>query len=364
MGLFFCGTPSLINRYLGECKMNPKPVFLIVSISAILLFPVRAFAACDLCAIYSSLDPQTPQANSLTLSIAEQFTTFDKIQQGGEFVHNSEHQRMESSITQFVAEYDLSEKFAFQVTLPYINRSFSRVENGEREKGSEAGVGDLSLLARISPANYRSAEVSVFWDFFAGIKLPTGDSDRLAEELEHHSEEEEGGHDEEHHHQDKHSLRHGGESHGTVSAVHGHDLALGSGSYDFPFGGRVLVVAGKWLADADLSYTFRTGGDFGYCYDNHFIWGAGAGYYVLSGHSSTVVAKLSLSGERKGKDEAFGVKQDDTGVHSVFWGPAVAVTFGESLSSEFGADFPIDVNNNGLQAVPSYRLKAAVSYRF
>jgi hypothetical protein len=325
-------------------------------------------SACDLCAIYSSVDVQAAEPNSLKLSIAEQFTVFDKIQDTGAYAPNDDHQRMESSITQFVAEYDFNEKFGVQVVLPYINRSFRRFEGGARERGSESGVGDLTVLGKISPYNYRSGEVNVVWHLFAGIKLPTGDSDRLAEELsESHHEDaghEEVGHDEEmvsDHHSE---FRHGDEEHGVASAIHGHDLALGSGSYDFPFGGSVLVVADKWLADADFSYTFRTGGDFGYRYDNDFMWRSGVGYYFLSSHTTTLYGKVSLSGEYKGKDEASGVRQDDTGIRSLFWGPSIGATFGDSLSAELGGEFPLDINNTGLQAVASYRIKAALTYRF
>jgi hypothetical protein len=328
--------------------------------------------ACDLHAVYSSLDLRAVEPHSLTLSVAEQFTLFDRIQNAGAHVQNEQHQRMESSITQFVAEYDFSEKFGLQVALPYVHRSFRRVEGGTLERGTESGIGDLTVLGKIAPYNYRSSDLNVVWHLFAGLKLPTGNTDRLAEEFSdsHHEDEEheddsadhgDADHDEAEHHSD---ARHGDESHGPVGAIHGHDLSLGSGSYDFPFGGSVLVVAGKWLADADLSYTFRTGGDFGYRYDNDFLWRAGAGYYCLSSDTSTLFAKLSLSGEIKGKDEASGVRQDDTGIRSIFWGPTVGAVIGESLSADLGAEFPLDINNTGLQAVASYRLKAALSYRF
>ena len=351
--------------------MRIRQRYLVAALVVIFGFSKSA-AACDLCAIYSSLDVKVSEPNSLRLSVAEQFTLFDKIQEGGAYSPNEEHQRMRSSITQFVAEYDFNEKFGLQVVLPYINRSYRRFEGGVRESGRESGVGDLSLIGKISPYNYRRGDVNVVWHLFAGIKLPTGDSDRLAEELSesHHDDggQEDVGHEEGHEEEmgsDSHSeFRHGGEEHGVASAIHGHDLALGSGSYDFPFGGSVFVVADKWLADADLSYTFRTGGDFGYRYDNDFMWRSGVGYYFLSSHTTTLYGKVSLSGEYKGKDEASGDRQDDTGIRALFWGPSIGATFGDSLSAELGGEFPLDINNTGLQAVASYRIKAALTYRF
>lgn len=239
--------------------------------------------------------------------------------------------------------------------------------------GSESGLGDLSLLLRLSPRNYRTSELVVLWDVFLGVKFPTGDSDRLGDE-HHEMPAEEDAHDGEHDAEDEHegmhhehhsfSPRHGDEDHGVASGVHGHDLTLGSGSYDFPFGASVVVVQDKWLGEAEASYFFRTEGDFGYRYANDFLWGLGVGYYVLSMGDSTMVAKIRLSGEYKDKDEQDGVQQDDTGIRSVFWGPTVSFTFGDSLGADVGAEFPIQVNATGYQLIPSYRLKAALSYRF
>lgn len=320
---------------------------------------------CDLCAIYNSVESQKPVAGALRLGISEQFTEYGKLQEDGHKVDNAIHQRLTSSITQIVGAYDFTNNFGVQASLPYINRRFARAEGEVLEKGTEAGIGDTTIVARYSPYQYRDDDTLFNVQLLGGVKLPTGDSDRLKEELseDHHHGDDAGA--EEHMHME---ARHEGHDHGDemeASAVHGHDLALGSGSFDYPVGVTVLAEKGRAFAKGSAIYTIRTAGDHQYQHADDFMWDFGPGYYLHLDHGSNVAARVVLSGENKSKDSGKdGEIQSDTGITSMFIGPEISFGLGQSVSGDIALDIPVDINNSGLQAVASYRMRAGVTYRF
>jgi hypothetical protein len=310
---------------------------------------VERVQACDLCAVYSSVSAESPKAGTFPVSIAEQFTGFDRVQEDGHKIDNSDHQHLESSITQIVGVYEAADNFQFQISLPYINRRFSRVNDGVSEKGTEAGIGDLSLLGRMFPYQYSDGQRSLITRVFAGIKLPTGDADRLREEQSESDLE------------DTH-LRHGDEHHDdeVPGAIHGHDLALGSGSVDFPVGAGFFGQWDRYFASSDLQYSIRTEGDHNYHYANDLIWNAGPGAYLVLNDEAQIALRATLSGEYKRNDSGHA----DTAVNSLFLGPELLATIQGQLLANIALDLPLDIKNSGVQAVPSYRIRAALTYRF
>jgi|GEM_PF-242279 len=337
-------------------------------------------SACDRHAIYTAVESGESKANSLRLGIAEQFSYFGKIQNSGKVVDNVASQHMQSSITQVFASYDITDSVGLQLTLPFISRSFRRYEDSAIQRGSESGIGDLSLLAKFAPFAERNAEWGYRADVFFGIKLPTGDSDRIKEELseghgENHSENHGENHSAGHGAGPKHTeemmvnahsdIEHGGATgeSGISSAIHGHDLALGSGSVDFPLGASFFVNDGRAFLTTELQYVLRTEGESNYRYANDLLWEAGSGYFVLLNHDFSIAIKANLSGEYKRKDSLDGERQSDTGIRSIFAGPEIQVKCG-AWNGELAWDIPLDVNNTGIQAVPEYKLRAALNYLF
>ena len=100
---------------------------------------------CDLCAIHNASDSKKFTESKFNLGIAEQFTEIRTLQNNGKKVDNEMHQHLVSSITQFMAAYDFSDRFSLQTTIPFINRKFKRVEGEEIQTGTEAGIGDAAL---------------------------------------------------------------------------------------------------------------------------------------------------------------------------------------------------------------------------
>ena len=331
--------------------------------------------ACDVCGIYSAVQFDSPIEGSFRLGAAEQFTYLNRIQRNGSYVDNVDNQFLKSSVTQVIGSYDANESTAFQIVLPVIARDYRRIEDGSPQTGSTSGIGDISLVANYVPVRYAEGETLVRWRVFGGLELPTGDAHLLGEEAvphndspsepegdgEHGDESPDEGHDE------HMALKHGGMDHetGAENAIHGHDLALGSGSWDVPFGTGLIIQQGRYVLQGDAQYTIRTEGAYDYTYANDWVWSAAAGRYLLSSDDAQVSLRARLSGQYKGKDTgAGGVEYEDTAFNGTFIGPELTALSNHTWLGVLGWDMPLNVNNSDLQITPSWRIRAALTYRF
>ena len=138
--------------------------------------------ACDLCAVYASLEAKEA-AKGWAVGLFEQYTHFGTLREEGERVSNPLGQKMDSSITQAFVGYQFSSTFGVQANVPYVRRSFRRAEGGVAENGNESGLGDSVLLAHWMPWLHIDGDSLFALTLLGGVKLPTGSSDRIAEEL-------------------------------------------------------------------------------------------------------------------------------------------------------------------------------------
>ncbi len=315
-----------------------KMLFWSAGLAGALVLPV---SACDLCSVYSASLARGELGSGFFGGVAEQFTHFGTLQRDGRMVPNEVNQYLDSSISQVLFGYNVSPRYGFQVNLPVIYRSFRRPEGFDIDRGTEAGLGDASLLAHFNAFRHDGVDTTVSWNVLGGIKLPTGSSDRLREEF--HEEEVPGA---------------------PESGIHGHDLALGTGSVDGLVGTGIYLRWKRAFWIENVQYTIRSEGDFGYQFANDLTWSGGPGVYVLLSHSYTVGLQFNISGEHKGLDHFQGEPAEDTGVTSVYLGPRLFLTWGEHFSAELGGEIPVSIDNTALQAVPDYRIRASVNWHF
>lgn len=341
--------------------MKSSSLFLSLALSSWLF--ASNVSACDICGVYTpSLDLTPDQLYTWHVSVAERFTHYGTIQENGHEIGNPLDQHLDSSITQFVVGTSLlDDRLGVQVNVPYIYRSYARAGHHIIEHGDEEGIGDLTLLASFvlfrtddtvevgmpsAKGAKNVAPVVVDPDFSgsfslkAGLKFPTGDSGRIQEEFHEHEHE-------------------GFPS----SGVHGHDLALGSGSWDGVVGAEAYLRHKNLFFTADIQYAIRSTGDFDYRYANDLIWEFGPGVYFLRDHSRTLALQALVSGESKGLDTFQGESAEDTGVTFWFVGPRLTASLGR-WSADAGIDLPISLENTSLQSVPDYRIHASVTFRF
>ena len=298
--------------------------------------------SCDLCAIYSASQARGELGHGPFAGVAEQFTHFGTVQVDSEKVPNPSGQYMDSSISQVYAGYNFNEWLGVQFNLPVIYRSFKRPNGlGGIDTGTESGIGDVSLLGTVVPFRKMSENFAFNWTLLGGVKFPTGSTDRIKEEFNEIEE-----------------------PIGPPSGIHGHDLTLGSGSYDGIVGTSVFCRWHRWFLNVGVQYAIRSTGDFDYRFANDLTWGGGPGYVLLLQDEYTLSLQAVVSGEYKGKDTFQGEPAEDTGVTSVYLGPQLNLTWGDHLAAYLAADLPVSINNTSLQTVPDYRIRAGMTWHF
>ena len=302
--------------------------------------------ACDLCSIYSAAQARAEIGKGFSVSLAEQFTSYGTLQQDSAEVANGTGQFFDSSVTQIVTAYHFTERFGVQFNLPVIRRSFARPEGAAFETGTVSGLGDAALAFNLEAFRWEAKHATFAWSLLGGVKLPTGSADRLQEEVD--------------------ELTAPPPPPGRESAIHGHDLALGSGSVDGIIGTSVYARWQRVYFSAAMQYGLRTTGRFGYRHAADVTWAGGPGCYLALNDNYTVALQLNVTGETKGQDTfaLMGGRMPDTAVTTVFVGPQIAVTWAEQFSAEAGVELPVSRRNTALQVVPDYRVRAGITWRF
>jgi hypothetical protein len=285
---------------------------------------------CDLCSVYAATEAQGGSGQGFFGGAAEQFTHFGTSQEDGHRV-GGEGQYIDSSVSQVFAGYNFNNDIGIQLNLPVIYRAYGSDEMHR----SESGIGDLSLLGTFTPYRKMSEKFNFSVTLLGGVKFPTGDSSLLNTPDSQLPE-----------------------------GIGGHDLALGSGSYDGVVGTGLYARWKRIFGTVNVQYSIRSEGDFQHQYANDLTYFAGPGAYLALGHGYTLSIQGIVSGETKGKDTFAGVPDEDSAETLVYLGPQVNFTWGSKLSALAGVDIPVYRDNSGTQVMPNYRVRAAVTWRF
>ena len=309
-----------------------------VFLSGVLTSPALA---CDLCALYSAAQARGEVGQGFFGRVAEQFTHFGTVQIDGAKAPNPTGQYLNSSISQIFAGYNLTERLGAQLNVPMIYRSFKRPAGFAIDNGTESGLGDISLLGNWVAVRKLRENFTFSWNLLGGLKFPSGNDDRIKEEL---VESETPG--------------------APPSGIHGHDLTLGTGSIDGIVGTGVFTRWHRMFLNAGLQYAIRTKGDFDYEFANDLTWSGGPGVFLFLNHKYTLGLQAIVAGEAKGRDTFRGAKAEDTGVTAVYLGPQVNFTWKDKLSAQVALDLPVSIRNTALQTVPDYRVRAGVTWHF
>ena len=317
------------------------------ALSAVVLgiLAVPAYA-CDLCAVYTAQLADGQGSEGWFAGVAEQYTRYDQLREDGDRIPDG-GQYLKSSVTQLVLGYGINTRWTVQANLPYIDRQFKRPEGDGFDRGSVSGIGDVSLTAQYLAYRHDDEDSTFTLRLLGGLKFGTGDSDRLREELD------------EDHHDD-------GDEHGDSipNGIHGHDLALGSGSTDIILGTSIFGRQGRWLYSGEAQYALRSQGDIDYEYGDDLQWSFGVGRYLSLKHQSTMALQALLSGEDKQFDHLAGERAEDTKQQAVYLGPRLSNTFGTRYSLDLRMDFPISRDNSAIQISPGWRARAAFVAHF
>lgn len=304
-----------------------------VLILAAVLSTAGLAAACEVCGTYVALADREAVGRP-SVSVFEQYNKYDAPRSGGH--------ELESWNTQVSGQYRFNPRWSVQAGVPYIDREL----DGE----TEAGIGDATLFGVYRVVDVKSGTSTILADAYAGLKLPTGNTDPLKEEREVALENQE--HEE-----------HGDEG-GHIAHAHGHHISLGSGSWDGIFGATALLKSGRWMGLANAQYRLTTEGDYEYEYGDECSALLGARYFAVLADEQSLAVGFDLTGDWRDENEVLGETQPDTDVSAAYLGPVLAYSRGESFRAWFAWDVAVDGENEGLHGAADKRWRANASWLF
>jgi hypothetical protein len=318
-------------------------------------------AACELCAIYSADSGQ--RKSGLVLNVSESFIPYRTVLFNDEEISGSDLDFRDSSITHIVPGYNFSARFGVSLSVPVVYHNFKLTDIRysptappvvSTERSSELGLGDLALIGRWTVFEVAEMKYGFAASILAGVKFPTGDTDRLADEVEQTRIFD--------------SLLPPGTPHDplghAISGVHQHDLSPGSGSYDGIFGLTFRARYSRLFLNAQFQYYLRTEGESGFTYGDEIMASGGPGIYLLLLEGFTLNLQGIVSYDSMARDEVEGQLSNQTGMTAWYLGPQLGLTVGERFSAVAGIDLPLSITANGLQNVPDYRFHAGLAWRF
>ena len=128
------------------------------------LFVSDQVEACDLCGCYTpqleampGMEPLFPWAKGWFGAVSEQFTHFPE-----PFWWRDARFRIRQASTKTVRSPNsspvtaINDRFAFQLNIPLIYREFKRPEGFAIDRGTESGLGDISILLKTVAFKYSS----------------------------------------------------------------------------------------------------------------------------------------------------------------------------------------------------------------
>jgi hypothetical protein len=330
---------------------------------ALILAAALPTAACDLCAIYSADNAREQRDSGFFVTLSEAFISYHTVQLNGEEIDGPNMDFRDSSITHIVPGYNITRRLGVSLNIPLVVNHFKRTEVRysltepafiRTEHDTEFGLGDLSLVGRFTLFEKHKMKYSVALTALAGVKFPTGDTDRIADEVEQTRIYD--------------ALSPPGVPHDplghSISGVHQHDLSPGSGSYDGIFGLTMSSRWQRWFCNAQFQYYLRTEGESDYERGDEFMASGGPGFYLWSGQSATLNLQANAGYDTMNRDVIAGRTSNNTGMTAWYMGPQLGGTIGDNFSAVIGVDIPLRITSNGLQNVPDYRIHASFVWKF
>jgi len=337
--------------------MNPQLMKRLAAGGLLYALFTAALPACELCAIYSADSARGNSGAGFVFTVAEQYvSSHTLLAEGEEFnaVPFLSRAFVDSSYTHLVPGYNFSSRVGLSLNAPLIHRNFRVTQfltTGESvdEEGSVSGLGDIALIGRVNLFRKIEMEYTYNVSLLAGVKFPTGDTERLDEEVAAAEQDL--------------AIFGPGHPHSSIGGVHQHDLTLGSGSYDGVFGVTGSARWQRWFFNGQVQYYLRTEAR-GYQFGDSIIVSGGPGGYILLDKNFTLSLQANAFYESNARDEILGQVSNQTGMTAWYIGPVLSLTFREHFSANAGVDLPLGISNNGLQTVPDYRVRGGFTWRF
>ena len=235
------------------------------------------------------------------------------------------------------AAYGITDDFTLGLKVPYVFRSGIRspaeADEGPAtsvdKMGNPSGFGDVSVFGQYrfyhSADNLNHAAVTI------GLKTPTGRTNVQTSQ---------GGPFETHHQP--------GSGAWSPSAGLSFTRVMGSFSFDT---NALYTVATKGAQGTDL------GDNFGYNFALSYAFGAPArNAFFSASNNAPWTAVLELNGEWQGLQKTAGLKDPNSGGHTIFISPGVRYSGHKHWNTALSIGAPILKDFNGYQTPPDYRI--------
>lgn len=319
-------------------------------VASMVLIPGTGWA-CEPCALYSVTRLEGLAQNSWSLSLSEQYTSYERVDAERNLGRDTEVTESYST-TQLAVGYDFTEQVGLQANIPFIVRGFDRIRDYREDNGTESGLGDISLSLNALPFAHREGDTTALLSIAGGVKLPTGDSGAIDDTLNASTERDALVDSVAHH------------NIGASTGLGGRILSLGTGSTDYILATGFYGRFRRAMLTANVQYALRTEGDFDYRFNNELIVSGGPGYYLLLDDAYAVALQTTVSAEVKDNDRLDGVEVPGSQVENVYAGLALLLSAQGRYSAEIGFELPTDAERQDSDIVPDYRLRTAFSVRF
>lgn len=338
-----------------------KPSLQVALLASLLYAP--SLDACDLCAIYRAGDAKGETHDGFLVGVATQFIPYHTSQFESAKVQPTTSDFLDSTVTHVLLGYNFSPRFGLSLNTPISHFDFARTDlrysasappRVESETGSVSGLGDMSLVGRFTLFQKRTMRWGVGVNWLVGVKLPTGESDRIADEI---------GQTQIYNRFLPPGTPHDPLGH-SITGIHQHSLALGTGSVDAITGLTANANWQRWFFNAQFQYYLRTEGETGFKAGGESILSGGPGMFLLANPNRTLSLQGNFVHDVMARDEILGEPSNRTGSRASYAGPLVTFTWRSSFSINVGIDVPLQIANNGFQLVPNYRLHGGVSWTF
>jgi len=231
------------------------------------------------------------------------------------------------------AAYGVTDDFTLGLKVPYVLRSGVRSPNDEgdavNKMGDPSGFGDVSVFGQYR--FYHSADNLNHAALTIGLKTPTGSTNVQTKQ---------GGAFETHH-------------------------QPGGGAWSPSAGLSYTRVMGSYSFDTNVLYTVATKGaqgtDLGDIFDYNFAvsyaFGAPArNAFFAASNNAPWTAVLELNGEWQGLQKTAGLKDPNSGGHTIFISPGVRYSGHKHWNTALSIGAPILKDFNGYQTPPDYRI--------
>lgn len=265
-----------------------------------------------------SLGPHTLYKGGIGVEFETKILSKSRLLREGDQIDDPEKQKATRLIFPIEIIYGVTPDLSVTTRIPTVERRLEKTTGGTRTKESSSGLGDIVIRSKYRFWKRDTLGVQQAAAIFGGIKLPTGDDDTA--------------------------------------------LRLGTGSTDFLVGvtagheGRRLYVFGDIRYRLNTEANDITEGDV-------FFYDTALGFrpILTDYYHPDLVLLLELNGEVARRDDTGGIREPDSGGHTIGLGPNFLLSY-RNIMMKGGVRFPVLQELNGVQLGHDYEAVLAMEF--